>query len=435
MRGGPRRGRGCLPLPSLTSARRAAGGSIPALHLFGGVLATAAGRACTALLRDGDGRDYLRLFALLADEGWSGDAWRAHMATAVVRDGNGFTLAAEPGPGLRAAAELDLRALQLFADGEAVRVALQRLASQGHVLAPLSDLGPRRPEGLARQLAAAEDWAVLADDLRGHARGGGAGPFAAALAYRWEPGAGRRGRLRAIAHPDLPGAGELCGYEQERALVAANTERLLAGLPAQDVLLYGERGTGKSSTVKALLAQYSESGLRLIELGRRQLPMLPRIWDAVEGAPQRFIVFVDDLSFEEDETEYKDAKAALQGGLRARPANALVYATSNRRHLVRERLTERGPAGAGDDPRQGDAVEEKLSLADRFGLTVVFAAPDQALFLRIVDHLARRRGLDLPPEDLRAAALRFTLWQGGRSGRSARQFVDGLTAAPGGAAR
>jgi predicted AAA+ superfamily ATPase len=223
----------------------------------------------------------------------------------------------------------------------------------------------------------------------------------------------------------VPAPEELCGYEAERELVFENTLRFLEGRPAQDVLLYGDRGTGKSTTVRALLARYRDRGLRLVQVDRRSLASLPRLWDAVEGMPQRFIAFVDDLSFDDGETDFRDAKVALQGGLRARPGNALVYATSNRRHLVRERFAD---GAAGEEARPGDAAEERLSLADRFGLTVIFAAPDQELYLRIAAHLARRRGIDLPEPELRRRALRFALWQGGRTGRTARQFVDGLEA-------
>ena len=407
-----------------------------ALHLFHGVLATPAGRAFTALraaLAAGAqlqaAAAYTRLFRLLAAQGWAGDAWRAHIAEAVVRDGNPFSLAAEAPPGLAAAAALDLALLQRLGDGAGLEAARRELGAAGIALAPCRDLGARAPAGLAARLGAAPDWRALAGELRAHALAGGAGPQAAQWAYRWAEGRGYRVRIVAVARPDLPLLSELWGYASERGLVIENTVRFLDGLPAQDVLLYGDRGTGKSSTVRALLREFGGRGLRLVELGRRSLPRLPEVWAALDGRPQRFIIFVDDLSFEEDETEYKDAKAALQGGLRGRPPNVLVYATSNRRHLVRERVSERGAAEpAADDPRGADAVQEKLSLADRFGLTVVFAAPDQRLYVEIAQHLAAARGLDVPAAELQARALRWELWHNGRSGRSARQFVDGLEA-------
>jgi predicted AAA+ superfamily ATPase len=422
-----------LPAPQdVRAALAAALPPAPVLHVFHGALQAPPARALRRLGQACAGGEvraaaeaYVRLFRSLVDEGWAGDAWRAHLATAVAQDGNAFTLGPDPGSGLTAAARTDLEALERWADSAPLERVRQVLAAAGYALAPCRDLGPRVPQGVAARLAHGGGWPALAEDLRAQALAGGAGPFAAHLAYRWQPARSGRGRLVPIRRPDLPAEEELYGYTEERALVRENTERFLRGLPAQDVLLYGDRGTGKSTTVKALLRRYGPRGLRLIELHRGDLTDLPYIWEAVDGAPQRFIVFVDDLSFDAGETTYKDAKAALQGGLAGRPANVLVYATSNRRHLVEERLPARE---AGDDPRPKEAVEERLSLADRFGLTVIFPAPDQELYLGIVAHLAALRGLEVAGAELRARALRWAQWQNGRSGRTARQFVEALQA-------
>ena len=405
-----------------------------ALYVFGGALRTPIGRAALAVLRGlaagdavGAARAYGRAFRLLAAEAPAGDAWRSHLAEAVARDGNPFTLAVRPGSGLLAAARRDLAILQDLAAPALWEAVRRELAATGPEPVPWADLGGRVPSPMAARLIHAEDWPALAEELAAHARTGGAGPFAPHLAYRWRPAAdGRPAGIEPVRHPDLIPLEALIGYPEQRQALIANTERLLAGRPAQDVLLYGDRGTGKSSSVKGLLPRYASQGLRLIALGRRSLADLPRLAERLAGAPQRFVVFVDDLSFEEHETGYKDAKVALQGGVGARPANVVVYATSNRRHLVRERLSERPLPGRDDDPRAGDAVEEKLSLADRFGLTLVFAQPDQELYLRIVEGLAAQRAIELPPAELRARALRWAMWYNGRSGRTARQFVDTL---------
>ena len=427
--------RGAAPLR--TAAPDAATGLLPlppALHLFHHVFADSVGQTALDLARAASTGDaaassvlYGRLFAQLAARGWAGDAWRAHVATAVAADGNAFTLAPVVAAGLRAGAEADLAALSATAADATFAPLRARLRAAGYVLLPYRDLGACVPQGVAAALAATDDWPALAADLRLAAQAGGAGAYALHPAYRWRPdahGAGG-GTLVPIPRPDPVRFENLYGYAEQRRLVLQNTEHFLRGLPANDVLLYGDRGTGKSSTVKALLQRLGPRGLRLVEVGRRHLPDLPRVLEALDGQPQRFILYVDDLSFEEDETEYKDGKAALQGGLGARPSNVLVYATSNRRHLVRERLSDR-PEPADDDPRAGDAVQEKLSLADRFGLTVIFGAPDQDLYLGIVTHLAAERGLGLPQGELRARALRWALWYNGRSGRTARQFVDAL---------
>ncbi len=407
--------------------------AIRTLHLFAPVLKDAGGEACAALLRhlaagrtDRAAAAYCRWFRILADEGWAGDAWAAHIAQAVATCANPFTLAADPAAGLSAAARADLEHLEHLAHGGVLDAAAAALADAGHAVVPARDLGHRRPQGVAGRLAGGRDWARLADTLRQAALAGGAGPFAATDAWRWVTDPGGHGIAQPIAHPDNPGT--LHGYEMERAQVTANTERFLNGLPSNDVLLYGDRGTGKSSTVKALLPRFAGRGLRLLELNRRDLPDLAEICERLAGQPQHFIVFVDDLSFGADDGSYRDAKAALQGGLVARPPNVRVYATSNRRHLLQERFADR-PRPDDDDPRAGDAVEEMLSLSDRFGLTVVFPAPDQALYLEIVSHLAAAAGLDLPAAELRAQALRWALTYNGRSGRTARQFIDAVAAA------
>jgi len=201
----------------------------------------------------------------------------------------------------------------------------------------------------------------------------------------------------------------------------------LAGLPANNILLYGDRGTGKSSTVKALLNRYRENGLRMVEVKKSDLADFPRLVRELRTSPQRFVLFVDDLSFEENEVEYKELKAVLEGGLESRPENVVIYATSNRRHLVRERFTDRQPEyPENGEVRPGDTVQEKLSLADRFGVTVLFMAPDKALYLEIVRGLAARRGISWPREELERQALLWEAWQNGRSGRSARQFIDSI---------
>jgi hypothetical protein len=215
---------------------------------------------------------------------------------------------------------------------------------------------------------------------------------------------------------------ELLGFLNQ---VVHNTEKFLRGLPAVNILLYGARGTGKSSTVKALLHAYGSRGLRLIELPKKYLGDYQEILKILATRPQKFIIFIDDLSFEEDEVEYKELKGLLEGSLQVRPANVLVYATSNRRHLVKEFFADRAP-NAGGEVRLQDTVQEKLSLAERFGLTVIFPSPDQEQYLAIVGELARKAGLQIAPAELRRRALQWALYQNGTSGRTARQFVDYL---------
>jgi predicted AAA+ superfamily ATPase len=286
---------------------------------------------------------------------------------------------------------------------------------------------PFGPAGraLKRQLAQSADWTELVSQLSHFYASEGSGLFGRFRAFRWTR-RGHGGHLEGIAYPDPIRLEHLIGYEQERTLLVNNTEQFLAGFPANNVLLYGERGTGKSSTVKALLNAYADRGLRLVEVSKQLLPDFPQILAALRDRRERFILFVDDLSFDEHETIYREMKAVLEGTLEARPENILVYATSNRRHLIVERFSDH------DAPDEAeihvmDTVQEKLSLSDRFGLRIFFISPDQSRYLQIVRGLAQQRELMVEPAVLERRALQWATWQNGRSGRTARQFVDHLT--------
>jgi hypothetical protein len=207
-------------------------------------------------------------------------------------------------------------------------------------------------------------------------------------------------------------------------LILENTERFLAGHTASNMLLYGDRGSGKSSTVKALAHTYMGRGLRLVELAKPDLGDLPVVMRLLAGYRHKFIIFIDDLSFEETEQEYKTLKAVLEGGLEVKPDNVLIYVTSNRHHLIKETFSER----SGDEVHAGDSMQEKLSLADRFGLTVIFSTPDQKGYLHIVGRLAARLELPIEREELHRLALHWEMWHNGRSERTARQFVNHLAA-------
>ena len=250
--------------------------------------------------------------------------------------------------------------------------------------------------------------------------------FAEHGAFRWEREGGR-GRLR----PIVPGAFELddlVGVERPLAELLRNTQQFLRGLPAQHVLLYGERGTGKSSAVRGLLTRFAAQGLRVVEVRKTDLLELPRILAALRGAPYRFLLFCDDLSFDEGELGYRELKATLDGGLEPTPANVRILATSNRRHLIPERSSENRAVRVDEDGELhlGEALEEKLSLSDRFGLVLGFFGFDQTTYLAIVARYVERAGLRVDGERLREEALRWALARASRSGRTARQFVDDL---------
>ena len=251
--------------------------------------------------------------------------------------------------------------------------------------------------------------------------------IAGCTAFRWDSREGA-GRLVPIEAPSLFDLDDLVGVERSVAELVRNTEQFVRGLPANHVLLYGERGTGKSSAVKGLLGRFAGQGLRLVEVRKTDLIELPDVIAALRGLPYRFLIFCDDLAFDEGEPGMRELKAALEGSLEATPAHVRIAATSNRRHLVPERVADNRAARLDDsgELHLGEALEEKLALADRFGLVLGFYGFDQVTYLRIVDRYARKAGVDLPPERLHAAALRFALDRGSRSGRTARHFVDDL---------
>jgi uncharacterized protein len=319
-------------------------------------------------------------------------------------------------PTLIKAAQHDLRLLQqVFADPE--QQLQQALEKQLGALVPMIPWGTH---GAETPFYKVKDWAEALPTLAQHYRQCGTGLFAQYRAFQWQ------GQLVGLTDPDTVSMAQLVGYEALRDQLVRNTEALLAGRPALNVLLYGSRGSGKSALIKSLLTEYGDRNLRLIELGKSDLQFLPQILHQIRSRPQKFIIFVDDLSFEADEDTYKALKVVLEGNLTARPTNVVVYATSNRRHLIREFFGDRPRPSDADEIHHWDTVQEKLSLCDRFGLTLTFEPADQDTYLKIVHHLAQQAGLDLADADLDFQALQWATRQNGRSGRTARQFIDFL---------
>lgn len=213
------------------------------------------------------------------------------------------------------------------------------------------------------------------------------------------------------------------GYEKERQAVVDNTASLIQGGPASNVLLYGDAGTGKSSTVKAVANLFFDKGVRLIEIRKDQLLSLSDVMAKISKNPLKFIIFIDDLSFNKNDDQFSMLKAALEGSASAKASNAVIYATSNRRHIVKETFSDRS---SGDDIHRNDTVQELLSLSERFGLTVYFSKPNKILYLDIVHSLAKRYGIELEQNELDVKAEAFALSKGSRSPRAAEQFIKSL---------
>jgi hypothetical protein len=227
--------------------------------------------------------------------------------------------------------------------------------------------------------------------------------------------------LKIVKNPDKITFKEIIAYQKQKDKLIANTESFLKGKKAHNVLLYGDSGTGKSSSVKALLNKYQNKGLRLIEINSNQIKELPQILEYLSQRGLYFIIFMDDLSFEEFETEHKYLKAVMEGGIELKPDNVLFYATSNRRHLVREKWQDRE-----SEVHKDDILNEKLSLAERFGLTLMYNTPAQEEYLKIVREIAEQENIKMDKNRLEEKALKWSQWNNGRSGRSARQFIDEL---------
>ena len=232
------------------------------------------------------------------------------------------------------------------------------------------------------------------------------------------------GNIVPVKHPDEVKLSQLIGYEVQRKMIIDNTLALLRGKPASNVLLTGDAGTGKSSSVKAIANEYRNEGLRIIEIRKDQLRDIPTVIDSLSSNPLKFILFIDDLSFESDDDNFGALKAILEGSVSARTQNIAIYATSNRRHLVKENFSDRN----GDDVHRNDTVQQLISLSERFGLKISFSKPLKDEYLKIVAGLAAQNGLTIPEEKLFAEAEQFAIAKSGRSARAAKQFIDKMIA-------
>ncbi len=362
------------------------------------------------------------LIAFAEQYGLAGNVLGDHLIYLLVVDENTFSITAEKqrgqvGESLLAACAHDLAILRRLYDSTA--------ALAGGLLA---DYRPTVASDLLAFNALKHSWAAAgaaapdagAAMLARHYAVYGCGQMANHVAFRWD----RKNGLIGITHYDKTTFDDIIGYERQKNTLKENTEAFLAGRPANNVLLIGPRGTGKSSTVKALVNAYAIRGLRLVEVAKGDLIHLQTVSDLLGARGKKCILFLDDLSFEDSDGDFKHLKTVIDGSLQTRPANVLIYATSNRRHLVKETWQDR--QGGDDEIHRFDSLNEKIALADRFGITITFPSPDQQEYLNIVHKLAQKHKVALGEEQLNKEALQWEFSHSGRSGRVARQFIQHL---------
>ena len=351
---------------------------------------------------------YAALFHALRAGGCQGLGEWFHRA--LVDGGSPYAELVERGgsdPALEAAARREIALFRALAelDCGALKAAVKKAAPAG--FAPVAEGLPQWEAGCPFTFES------LTEFYRTH----GAGVFARCRAFLWE-----RDRLLPVPCPDCPGPEEMLGYELQRDQVEANTRALLEGRAVNNVLLYGDPGTGKSATVKSLLSLPGMEGLRLIEVQKEGMADMPRLIRTLAGRKLKFILFIDDLTFDQDDKTYSAMKTILEGGLERRPDNVAIYATSNRRHLVRQTFSDR----AGDEVDAVETIQEKTSLAERFGVRIPYLALNQAEFLDMVERMADLYGVDIDRQALRTGAIRWEMRHPGRTPRTAKQYIASL---------
>lgn len=378
-----------------------------------------------------------KLLELAASHGFEGNLWQNYLAFLIVNHENAYSKACEirgeVEGSINVFARHDFKILKELFDYD-----LEQAAEKLFLPILMEILSYQRVEGskqvfnrrirdricrLAVKLGQAKDVSEFQQAVAGFYKEFGVGNLGLHKAFRivHEKEGAKIVPISNIAHVHLD---DLVGYELAKEKLIANTEAFVGGKKANNCLLYGDAGTGKSTSVKAVVNQYYDRGLRMIEIYKHQFQDLNSLIAQVKNRNYKFIIYMDDLSFEEFEIEYKYLKAVIEGGLEKKPDNILIYATSNRRHLVREKFSDKEERQ--DDLHKNDTVQEKLSLVARFGVTIYYGAPTPQEFREIVKKLAIKNGLELPEEQLLAKANQWELSHGGLSGRTAQQFIDHL---------
>lgn len=380
-----------------------------------------------------------RLLEMAGKYGFYGNLWHCYLTDILVNNENSYSCAAEmrgyADGTLNRAALHDLRIFKELYDFDLLKMA-EALGADDFDIVLSYEAGERESHvyntricsricALAQKLSGSRTAEEMKDTLTQFYGEYGVGKFGLHKAFRVARADGlvRIEPVSKTAHVCLS---DLVGYELAKKKLIENTEAFVNGKKANNCLLYGDAGTGKSTCIKALANEYYSKGLRIIEVYKHQFQDLNEVVAQIKNRNYKFIIYMDDLSFEEFEIEYKYLKAVIEGGLEKKPDNVLIYATSNRRHLIRENFRDREERD--EDLHINDTVQEKLSLSSRFGVTIYFGAPDMKQFQEIVRRLAEKEGIEIPEQELLAKANQWELSHGGLSGRTAQQFIDHITA-------
>lgn len=368
------------------------------------------------LLNSVDSEDILRKQSLFFKTVSKNNSLKSYISKCILTDDNTFTEAAcagkedSVGKAVTDAVKSDLMKLEQIASVTSEDV---RSFVNDEDIKEILKTVPDWEVGTA-EAPLSENWSNQIDDLIEYHRKNGYGIYSKHIAFTW-----RNKKIIPIKYVDPITLSDLKNYENQRQRVVDNTEGFVKGHPANNVLLYGDRGTGKSSTVHAILNEYHTQGLRMIEIPKSAVSDLTLIREAISGSPMKFIIYIDDLSFDSNDSSFSELKAALEGSLSGKQSNTLIYATSNRRHLIRESFSDRQ-----NEMNKNDIMQEQLSLSDRFGLTITFLNPNKAEYLDIVEKIALDRNMEVDLEELCEKAERWATRRGGRSPRCAKQFID-----------
>lgn len=354
-------------------------------------------------------------------KGFSGNLFRNYIIHLMLSDENIFTLYCEnninvEGTSIYRMAKADIDAITEIAD-----IDLHELPDSHFLKNAIDEVLNYTPVSMASD-ASNYDTPTIESIIALH-NTAGCGDISIYRSFRYDD---ENKCLKGVENPDPITFDDLIGYESQTKQLVENTEAFINGYNANNVLLVGARGTGKSSSVKALVNRYFTEGLRLLEITKEQIAELPDILKLIRPRGRYFIIFIDDLSFDEGEIQYKYMKSLLEGGAEGKPENVLFYATSNRRHLIQEKWSDRASGSDEAEIHQADTLNEKLSLADRFGITITYPKPTPREYIDIVTGIAQRRGLDMDAEALKQEALKWELNQKGMSGRTAKQFINNM---------